>query len=220
MEKLVLCLILILFLCCKPQSTVSETAVQEEKSISQASASKMTKETKMKEQQLQSYFSDLPFPFYDNCNGEKGTSEDFFSGTKIPNEVANSYKLYKLASIPKLGMKRRATSTEVEFMAIGKTKVQDATILIYTIGINVRTNDDNAAFGYETRLAIMKDDKITNNYFLGGEKRAEVGKDDSMMVCRLLEVVENKIKLTLYKEASIKVPSSLRLDDEESKGLE
>lgn len=170
----------------------------------------------MKLNPLESYFPELPFTFYENCHEEKGSSEDFFKGTKIPTELAAEHILYKIASIPKLGMKRKVNSPDVEFRAVGKMKSKNAYLLFYKIGINCRTENDNDDLGYETRLAVLRDGKVVDNYFVGGHKSTPSG---SMSVCRNVELTGDKITFTLNKDASMEVPSILRLDDNEEKNL-
>lgn len=218
MRILFLCVALImLFFSCKESSDIQKevTEIINESSIKNQAKEKSAKST-MESNTLDSYFPDMPFDLYENCHDEKGASEDFFNGTKIPSEVASEFRLYKIASIPKMGMKRKVMSDDVEFRAVGKIKVKEALLLFYKIGINVRTDKDEE-LGYETRVAVFKDGKVESNYFVGGHKSSP--SDGSMSVCRTSEIKDGKLVFTLNKNASMEVPSILRLDAVEEREI-
>ena len=194
------------------KNTVIETAT-----VAKAEVVKDEKKEKdMKLNTLESYFSDLPFEMYENCHVEKGASEDFYAGKVIPTEVASSNRLYKIAGIPKLGMKRKAQSEDVEFRAIGKWKSGEKSVLIYTIGINNMTEIEQESFGYETRALVMNGGEIESNYYVGGHKSTPAGMES---VCRTAEIKGGKLVLTLNGEASQDVPSILRLDKVEERDI-
>lgn len=167
---------------------------------------------------LDAFFPLIDIESVSNCHSEKGYYDDYDNGKTIPLELVQQYRLYYLNIAPKFAMRYKETDPAVVVKGIARKPAGDKMLYFYCIGINLESEEAPNGRVVDSRILVLdSQNQVWDNYFLGGAVEEE--EREGYSVCRKVEEVGGKLKMTLFDYPDSNPPSHLKMQEVEWRAL-